>query len=167
MGKNAWKSFSFKTAADVNRRYLRRLFCTRNGNRTRTDISAQGILSPSCLPIPPSEQPLSVFATTNNNRRANIVGIHDYAKSETKQNLISHHLNRIANSHALLFHRIEWLPQSTTITTRQTHSCCTHDVTLHTTSTLPPPNTLHIKNPRSAHQEPERGFLLLSYILWR
>ena len=26
-------------------------------NRTRTDISVQGILSPSCLPIPPSEQP--------------------------------------------------------------------------------------------------------------
>ncbi len=30
---------------------------TRSGNRTRTAISGQGILSPSCLPIPPFERP--------------------------------------------------------------------------------------------------------------
>ena len=30
--------------------------CARDGNRTRTDISAHRILSPACLPIPPLEQ---------------------------------------------------------------------------------------------------------------
>ena len=37
--------------------FLLPLVCTqsaRNGNRTRTAITGQGILSPSCLPIPPS-----------------------------------------------------------------------------------------------------------------
>ncbi len=28
--------------------------CTRSGDRTRTDIAAHGILSPACLPVPPS-----------------------------------------------------------------------------------------------------------------
>ena len=32
-----------------------RLFCARDGNRTRTDIAAHRILSPACLPIPPLE----------------------------------------------------------------------------------------------------------------
>ena len=32
-------------------------FCTRSGGRTRTAITGHRILSPACLPIPPSEQP--------------------------------------------------------------------------------------------------------------
>lgn len=39
--------------------------CTRNGGRTRTDIAAHGILSPACLPIPPSEQRLGVKRRKN------------------------------------------------------------------------------------------------------
>ena len=31
-------------------------FCTRSGNRTRTRFRANRILSPACLPVPPSEQ---------------------------------------------------------------------------------------------------------------
>ncbi len=30
--------------------------CAPDGNRTRTDISVHGILSPACLPIPPPER---------------------------------------------------------------------------------------------------------------
>lgn len=50
------------TISDLNFFCLDVFWCesTRNGNRTRTDITAQGILSPSCLPIPPSEQPDTV-----------------------------------------------------------------------------------------------------------
>ena len=29
------------------------IFSTKDGNRTHTNITAQGILSPSCLPVPP------------------------------------------------------------------------------------------------------------------
>ena len=32
-------------------------FGTRSGNRTRTAVAGHRILSPACLPIPPSEQP--------------------------------------------------------------------------------------------------------------
>lgn len=32
-----------------------KVYRTRSGDRTRTDIAAHGILSPACLPIPPSE----------------------------------------------------------------------------------------------------------------
>ncbi len=31
-------------------------FCTRSGNRTRTRFRANRILSPACLPVPPSER---------------------------------------------------------------------------------------------------------------
>ena len=34
--------------------FLKRFICTPNRNRTCTAITGQGILSPSCLPIPPS-----------------------------------------------------------------------------------------------------------------
>ena len=37
------------------------LFRASDGNRTRTDISAHGILSPACLPIPPPKLPLQAF----------------------------------------------------------------------------------------------------------
>lgn len=33
------------------------MLCTRSGNRTRTTIAGHRILSPACLPIPPSELP--------------------------------------------------------------------------------------------------------------
>ena len=39
----------------ISNRY-KGLFSTQGGNRTRTDITVQGILSPSCLPIPPPGQ---------------------------------------------------------------------------------------------------------------
>ena len=38
------------------------LFCSENETRTHTDITVQGILSPSCLPIPPSRH---LFKTLN------------------------------------------------------------------------------------------------------
>ena len=34
---------------------------TRSGNRTRTAVAGHRILSPACLPIPPSEQPSIVY----------------------------------------------------------------------------------------------------------
>ena len=33
--------------------------CAASGTRTRTAITGQGILSPSCLPIPPLRRPVS------------------------------------------------------------------------------------------------------------
>ena len=38
--------------AEIQRVYC--ASCTRSGDRTRTDIAAHGILSPACLPVPPS-----------------------------------------------------------------------------------------------------------------
>ena len=36
-------------------------FCTRSGNRTRTTFKGHRILSPACLPVPPSERGLLYF----------------------------------------------------------------------------------------------------------
>ena len=41
--------------------------CTRSGNRTRTPMFRQQILSLSCLPIPPSEHLFYAFATISSN----------------------------------------------------------------------------------------------------
>ncbi len=40
-------------------------FRTRSGNRTRTGITAHRILSPACLPIPPSEHPYASAKIVN------------------------------------------------------------------------------------------------------
>ena len=42
--------FAFRWRANIS-------FGTRSGNRTRTAVAGHRILSPACLPIPPSEQP--------------------------------------------------------------------------------------------------------------
>ena len=39
-------------------------FCTRSGNRTRTTFKGHRILSPACLPVPPSEQMVKRFYNT-------------------------------------------------------------------------------------------------------
>ena len=46
------------TVKSTKKEKLKRLlfFCTRNRGRTGTGITAHRILSPACLPIPPSEQ---------------------------------------------------------------------------------------------------------------
>ena len=38
--------------------------CTRSGNRTRTRFRANRILSPACLPVPPSEQMVIIHSNT-------------------------------------------------------------------------------------------------------
>ena len=46
-----------KNPASVVYQLLAGFGCTRNRGRTGTGITAHRILSPACLPIPPSEQP--------------------------------------------------------------------------------------------------------------
>ena len=57
-------------------------FCTRSGNRTRTRFRANRILSPACLPVPPSEQMvISIFPTIRSPER---VGALIYGESRSK-----------------------------------------------------------------------------------
>lgn len=41
----------------VREGFFRRLNCTWDGNRTHTSVTAHGILSPACLPVPPPKRP--------------------------------------------------------------------------------------------------------------
>ena len=41
----------------VRESFFRRLNCTWDGNRTHTSVTAHGILSPACLPVPPPKRP--------------------------------------------------------------------------------------------------------------
>ena len=54
-----------RNPASVVYQLLTGFSCTRNRGRTGTGITAHRILSPACLPIPPSEQPNLVKDVAN------------------------------------------------------------------------------------------------------
>ena len=54
--KRSWAQKMSGTKKPCTKKTVHGEECARDGNRTRTDISAHRILSPACLPIPPLEQ---------------------------------------------------------------------------------------------------------------
>ena len=54
--KRSWAQKKSGTKKPCTKKTVHGGECARDGNRTRTDISAHRILSPACLPIPPLEQ---------------------------------------------------------------------------------------------------------------